>query len=86
MAWALAPIFGMANIMMMLATVMGRDRINQGRSLPWRHLVLSRIFAMITLVMASSSLDSTGNTTMKLAIHMPRVTVKPRVSVRYLLK
>ena len=72
--------------MMMLATVIGKDRMNQGRSLPWRHLVLSSTLAIRTLVMASSSFESTGKTTIKPAIHMPRLTVKPRVSVRYLLK
>ena len=85
-ACAFAFMSGIANIRMMLATVIGKERMNHGRSLPWRQTVLSRTFAIRTLVIASISLETTGKITMKLAIHRPRLTVKPRVSVRNLLK
>ena len=76
----------MQNIISRLTTIMGSDSRNHGRSLPWRQVVLSSSFAIATLVMASRILLISGKMIMKLAIHAPRETVKPRTSVRYWLK
>lgn len=76
----------MQNIINRLMMIMGRDNRNHGRSLPWRQVVLSSNFAITTLVTASRILLNSGKMIIKLAIHAPRETVKPKTSVRYWLK
>ena len=75
----------MPKSMMMLIISTGRERINQGRSLPWRQMVESMMRLISTLVMASMTLVSTGKRTMNMAIQAPREAVKPITSVRYWL-
>ena len=69
MTWTVSFPLGTVNRRMPETATNGALSNSHGRALPWAVRVRSMMYPMITLVMASMTLDTTGNTAKKAPPH-----------------